>query len=91
MNESWNMADAIQKLYEMGKISQLVVVAIYPIIRAWEYTHAAWNSQDASGGLDRYTHCVADCIKPFIDRFYRTLPDPKSTMINNCKRPLGAQ
>jgi enterochelin esterase-like enzyme len=81
VNESWNMADTIEKLYEMGKISPLIVVAIYPINRAWEYTHAAWNSQDASGGLDRYTHCVADCIKPFIDRFSRTLPDPKSTMI----------
>ena len=81
VNESWNMADAIERLYEMGKISQLIVVAIYPLSRAWEYTHAAWNSREASGGLDRYAHCVADCIKPFMDRFYRTLPDPKSTMV----------
>ena len=66
VNESWNMADAIERLYEMGKISQLIVVAIYPLSRAWEYTHAAWSSREASGGLDRYAHCVADCIKPFI-------------------------
>ena len=45
------------------------------------YTCTAWNSREASGGLDRYAHCVADCIKPFMDRFYKTLPDPKSTMV----------
>jgi predicted alpha/beta superfamily hydrolase len=81
VNESWNMADAIERLYEMGKISQLIVVAIYPLSRAWEYTHAAWTAAKLPEDWIAYAHCVADCIKPFMDRFYRTLPDPKSTMV----------
>ena len=79
-NQSWEVASTLSDLYEKQAISELIVVAIYPVDRNREYTHVPWNGPDCCE-LEPYTQCVADFIKPFIDRSYRSLPEPGQTMI----------
>jgi predicted alpha/beta superfamily hydrolase len=79
-NQSWEIADTLGVLYKGRLIRELIVVAIHPVNRAREYTHAHWSGRDCCG-LESYAQCVADVIKPFVDRSYRTLSEPESTMI----------
>jgi predicted alpha/beta superfamily hydrolase len=77
---SWELVNTLGALYERRSIRELIVVAIYPVNRAREYTHAHWSGSDCCE-LESYTQCVAESIKPFIDRSYRTLPESRTTMI----------
>src|SRR3984957_1865853 len=79
-HQSWDMANTLCALYERRLMCELFVVAMYPVNRAREYTHAHWSGPDCCG-LESYTQCVAESIKPFIDRSYRTLPESGTTMI----------
>ena len=73
-DKSLDMANTLGALYEQHLIRELIIVAIYPVNRAREYTHANWSGPDCCG-LESYTQCVAESIKPFIDRSYRTLSE----------------
>ncbi len=79
-DQSWDIANTLGALYERRLIRELIVVAMYPVNRAREYTHAHWSGSDCCG-LESYAQCVAESIKPFIDRSYRTLPESGTTMI----------
>jgi hypothetical protein len=79
-DQSWDVANRLGALYEQRLIRPLIVVAVHPVNRAREYTHAHWSGPDCCG-LEPYTQCVAEIIKPFIDTTYRTLPEPPATMI----------
>ena len=79
-DKSLDIANTLGALYEQHLIRELIIVAIYPVNRAREYTHANWSGPDCCG-LESYTHCVAESIKPFIDRSYRTLSEAGTTMI----------
>ena len=78
--QSLDIAHTLGALYERLLIRELIVVAIYPVNRAREYTHANWSGPDCCG-VESYTGYVAESIKPFIDRSYCTLPEPGTTMI----------
>src|SRR6202162_5011971 len=75
-----HIANTLGALYEQHLIRELIIVAIYPVNRAREYTHANWSGPDCCG-LESYAQCVAESIKPFIDRSYRTLSEARTTMI----------
>jgi predicted alpha/beta superfamily hydrolase len=79
-DQSWDIANTLGALYERRSIRELIVIAMYPVNRAREYTHAHWCGSDCCG-LESYAQCVAESIKPFIDRSYRTLPESGTTMI----------
>jgi predicted alpha/beta superfamily hydrolase len=79
-DQCWDIANTLGTLYERRLIRELIVVAVYPLNRAREYTHAHWSGPDCCG-LEFYTQCVAERIKPFIDGSYRTLPESRATMI----------
>ena len=79
-DQSLDIANTLGALYERRLIRELIVVAIYPVNRAREYTHANWSGPDCCG-LESYAQCVAESIKPFIDRSYRTLSESRTTMI----------
>jgi pimeloyl-ACP methyl ester carboxylesterase len=79
-NKSWKMAEVLSDLYLQNKIRKILVVAICPLNRDLEYTHApVWNHPCC--GLDTYGTYIANFVKGFIDRNYRTLADPENTMI----------
>lgn len=79
-DQSWDIANTLGTLYERRLIRELIVVAMYTVNRAREYTHAHWSGPDCCG-LESYAQCVAESIKPFIDSSYRTLPESGTTMI----------
>ena len=79
-NQTWDVANTLGNFYREHAAPKFIVVAIYPVDRNREYTHAAWSGS-AWGGLSSYCSCIADWIKPFIDEHYRTLPERENTMI----------
>jgi len=74
---------AMQKTLSWGdnarQVQQVIIVAIRAINRIYEYTHAKISDNWPYGGLAEYTSYVCDYLKPFIDKNYRTNPDPSAT------------
>lgn len=80
VNKSWQMGEILSDLYDNKQIRQVIVVAICPLNRDREYTHAPVFQRECCG-LEGYAGYVANCVKPFVDTNYRTLADPQHTMI----------
>ena len=78
--KSWNMGQILTRLYVTNQIRRVIVVAICPIDRNYEYTHAPIKEGNW-GGLEAYSDYVALGVKGFIDDNYRTLNDPKNSMV----------
>lgn len=78
--KSWNMGQILTRLYVTNQIRRVIVVAICPIDRNYEYTHAPIKEGNW-GGLEAYSDYVALMIKPFVDNNYRTLSSPENSMI----------
>jgi pimeloyl-ACP methyl ester carboxylesterase len=79
--KSWNIAGALAELYKADVFGRVLVVAVHPIDRRFEYTHTPYAPGRPSGGLAAYTDYVADRLKGFIDTHYRTLPGPEGAAI----------
>jgi predicted alpha/beta superfamily hydrolase len=80
VNKSWCMAETLSELCASNQIRPVIVVAIYPLNRDREYTHAPVLNHDCCG-VDEYAAYVATEVKSFIDQNYRTQPDAENTMI----------
>jgi pimeloyl-ACP methyl ester carboxylesterase len=80
VKKSWNMAEVLSQLYAKNQLRQVMVVAVYPLNRDREYTHAPVRDHDCCG-LDRYSDYIANAVKGFFDANYRTLPDAQHTMV----------
>jgi pimeloyl-ACP methyl ester carboxylesterase len=80
VNKSWQMAEILSELYQKKQIRPVIVVAVCPLNRDREYTHApVWERECC--GLDVYSSYLANPLKGFIDANYRTLPDARNTLI----------
>ena len=78
--KTWDMAKILTRLYLGNQIRKAIVVAVCPIDRDYEYTHApVWGHN--WGGLDDYAAYLAFSVKGFIDAHYRTLPEAENTMV----------
>jgi enterochelin esterase-like enzyme len=64
-----------------GEIEPLIIVGIYNtgVHRIDEYTPTRDRRQRAGGDAALYGRMLAEEVKPFIDREYRTLTDPSDT------------
>lgn len=71
-NKSWRVGQTLTTLQAQGAIEPVIIVAITPLDREYEYTHTSWAPGRASGGAQVYADYVADCVKPFIDANYYT-------------------
>jgi Putative esterase len=80
VNKSWYMAEAISELYRKNQLRSVMVVAVCPLNREYEYTHAPVAGRPF-GGLEGYAHYLAHPVKGFIDSHYRTIADAGNTMI----------
>jgi predicted alpha/beta superfamily hydrolase len=78
-SKTWGVDARLAEL--RGAIPDLIVVAVHPLERDREYTHAPAAPGRACCGLAEYTRYLADTLKPFIDAQYRTRPEAKSTAI----------
>jgi pimeloyl-ACP methyl ester carboxylesterase len=78
--KTWNLAGLLSRLYLSDRIRRVIVVAVCPVDRDREYTHAPiWGSN--WGGLDAYATYLAQSVKGFVDAQYRTLPEAENTAI----------
>jgi len=65
-------------------IHPVIIVAVHPLNRNQEYTHQQWELDDVHhdwGGLQNYSRYLAERVKPFFDKNYRTRPEAKNTAI----------
>ena len=76
----WHLGKTLTRLYLSHQIQRLMVVAVCPTRRDYEYTHAPmWQRE--WGGLGDYAAYLAQSVKDFVDTNYRTQSDPASTLI----------
>jgi len=85
-NKTWNVAGVLQTLYTEAAIPRVIVVAIEPNDRNYEYSHVPWSADGACCGADQYVAYLADHVKPFIDQNYRTRPERAATGIIGSSR-----
>ena len=81
VGEEWGVDETALGLITAGAIEPLIVVGIYNTgeHRIDEYTPTADAEKKHGGKADQYGRMLIEEIKPFIDREYRTRPDPAST------------
>jgi predicted alpha/beta superfamily hydrolase len=77
----WRVDHTAEKLIEDRRTEPLIIVGIYNTgrHRITEYTPTHDPKQRTGGKADRYGRMLVEELKPFIDRQYRTLPDPANT------------
>ncbi len=63
---SWRVPEALDEGARTGRVAPLVAVAVHPLDRDREYTHAPWEDGVAWGGLDGYVSWVADALVPWL-------------------------
>lgn len=79
-HQTWNTAAVLSLLYEQQVIQKVIVVALHPLNRDWEYTHVPLLVK-SGGGLPAYSYYLAHHLKPFIDAHYRTQSYASQTTI----------
>lgn len=84
--QSWRVAETLDAGYRSGKIPKVIVVAIVPNDREYEYSYARAAPGAACCGADQYTSYVADRVRDFVDRTYRTLRGPRNTAVVGSSR-----
>jgi len=84
---SWNSDVTVDSLISSNCITPLIVVAVYPVDRNYEYLdmkHYFDNDEQflyKGGGLTEYSNFMAYELKLFIDNNYNTDPYPEKTTI----------
>ena len=78
--DEWRADETAEKLIKDGKIEPLIIVGICNTDqRMNEYTWSADPQRKLGGWGEKYVKFVADDVKPFIDKTYRTKPDRANT------------
>jgi predicted alpha/beta superfamily hydrolase len=79
--QDWHVSDTAEECITAGRIEPLIIVGIYNTgeRRIDEYTPTRDRRQGAGGDAALYGQMLTRELKPFIDRTYRTLPDPVNT------------
>lgn len=80
-NKTWDVAAVLAKGYADKAIPEVIVVAVHPIERDREYTHAPWLTGRSCCEVASYTSYLASAVKPFVDGAYRTKPGASDTVI----------
>jgi pimeloyl-ACP methyl ester carboxylesterase len=57
------------------------VIAIHPVRRDWEYTHADWAPGRPWGGLPAYAAWLATVVKPWVDAHFPADPRREATAV----------
>jgi predicted alpha/beta superfamily hydrolase len=79
--QDWHVSDTAEERIRAGRVEALIIVGIYNTgeHRINEYTPTRDRKQGAGGDAALYGQMLTRELKPFIDRTYRTLPDPANT------------
>lgn len=79
-SKTWDVAGVLSELYRRGAMQPAIVVAVFPLNRDREYTHAPVAGRGCCG-LPAFAAFLAHDMKGFVDRNYRTLADSDHTTI----------
>lgn len=85
-NKTWDVAGGLAGLYEEDAVPRVIVVAIVPNDREYEYSHTPGQPDAACCGVEQYTAYVADRVRGFVDEFYNTRAGRESTAIVGSSR-----
>lgn len=77
VGRTWDVAGTLSQL--KGRVQDVIVVAMTPVVRDREYTLTAFADQRACCQVEAYAREIAGCIKPFFDKNYRTRPEREHT------------
>jgi predicted alpha/beta superfamily hydrolase len=85
----WQMDETAERLISSGRIKPVIIVGVYNTeARTDEYTPTPMEWTRPSGAVhkgggkaDLYGRLLIEELKPFIDRTYRTRPEPRSTAL----------
>ncbi|MDX2014289.1 MAG: alpha/beta hydrolase-fold protein [Myxococcaceae bacterium] len=80
-NDTWRVQEGLSTLWRQRAIEPVIVVAVHPLNRDREYTHASAAPGRDCCGAEAYTNYLADCVKRFVDTNYRTVPDAARTAV----------
>ncbi|MCB9689147.1 MAG: alpha/beta hydrolase [Alphaproteobacteria bacterium] len=75
---TWDVAGTLSRLGP--EVEPMIVVAVHPLRRDHEYTHAFWGPRRDFGGLPVYASWLAEELKPWIDATYPTNPGRSSVV-----------
>ena len=76
---NWKMDDTLNQLYELGVIEELIVVGVFTDQDRLEMLSPTRDPVHGGGGGPKYLNFLADTLKPWIDRNYRTLSEAANT------------
>lgn len=79
--KSWEMDDALNELYELDVIEEIIVVAILTDHRRLEMLSPSSDPRHGGGDGPKYRDFLIDGLKPVIDARYRTLPTREDTAL----------
>lgn len=78
----WGIDETLEKFYEEGKNSGVIVVGIDNGGQDRTKELTPWKNEQMGGGQgDKYAKFIVETLKPYIDKNYRTLPDREHTGI----------
>ncbi len=81
MGREWRLDETLEALTAQGSLPETIVVGVYNTpSRVFEYTWVP-DAERQGGGGERYARLLAEELKPFVDRTYRTQPDRRSTAV----------
>lgn len=80
-HKTWDAARALAALARLTAAAAPILVAVHPIDRDVEYTHAPWAPGRGGGGALAYADYLAGRLKPHLDRVYRTRPAVEHTAV----------
>lgn len=81
VGKSWDVQGVLSGAYAAKSFGEIIVVAVHPLERDREYTHAPWLAGRSCCEVSAYGTYLASALKSFVDGAYRTLPGPSDTLI----------
>lgn len=78
----WGVDETADRLIGEGSMEEVIIVGIYNSggSRLYEYTPCC-DAYYGGGGVDNYGNFIINNVKPYMDRYYRTIPKRENTAL----------
>lgn len=95
-DKSWDVPGALSSLYAEGSLEPVIVVAVEPNDRDYEYSHTPWTDPDSLEpgdccGVEDYADYLADGLGAWLDEHYAVATEPEDwAIVGSSRGGLGA-